>query len=77
MSYSFNIKTSIDLHKELLTRLAEYDKDKMSSANAVICSILCWHVVEWIYQEYSEKLEKFKSNRKFQDHLKSECISLS
>jgi hypothetical protein len=77
MNYSFDIKTSIDLYNELLKRVEEYNNDCMSSGNAVICAILCWHVIEWIYQEYNEQLTQYKSNREFQDSVKAKCVSLS
>ncbi|MFT6390376.1 MAG: hypothetical protein ACJAUP_003778 [Cellvibrionaceae bacterium] len=77
MSYSFDIKTSVDLYNELLRRVDEYNKDYMSSGSAVICAILCWHVVEWIYQEYSEQLTEHQTNREFQESVKSRCVSLS
>ena len=76
MSYSFDIKTSMDLFNELSKRVEEYNKNPMSSGNAVICAILCWHVVEWIYQEYREQLSAYNTNQKFQEFMKEECVSL-
>ena len=77
MSYSFDIKSSQDLYLEFKTRTEDYRKDKMSSGNAVICAILSWHIIEWIYQEYDSTLTKFSTKRKFQDYVKRECPSLS
>lgn len=76
MSYSFDIKTSIDLYYELIKKINEYNKNKISSGNAVICAILCWHIVEWIYQEYTDQLVAYDSKRKFQDEIKKQCPSL-
>ncbi|MEZ9392872.1 hypothetical protein AB4222_13310 [Vibrio splendidus] len=77
MSYSFDIKDSKDLYHEFKSRSEKYHADKMSSGNAVICAILSWHIVEWIYQEYGSSLKDFSTKRKFQDHVKLECPSLS
>lgn len=77
MSYSFDIKSPADLFAEFRLRAEEYRKDPTSSGNAVICAILSWHVVEWIYQEYSTTLVKFSTKRDFQEFVKTECHSLS
>lgn len=77
MSYSFDIKSSADLFNEFRSRAGDYRKDPLSSGNAVICAILSWHVVEWVYQEYSTELTRFTKRRDFQDFVKTECHSLS
>lgn len=77
MSYSFDIKSSVDLLNELSRRVEDYNNDPISSGNAVVCAILCWHVVEWIYQEYGDRLTEFKNKKNFRDHIQSECNSLS
>lgn len=77
MSYSFDIKSSVDLLNELSRRVEDYSNDQLSSGNAVVCAILCWHVVEWIYQEYGDQLTEFKKSKDFFNHIKSECNSLS
>lgn len=77
MSYSFDIKSSMDLLNELSRRVEDYTNDQLSSGNAVVCSILCWHVVDWIYNEYRGQLTEFKKITHFQEHIKSECNSLS
>ena len=77
VSYSFDIKDSKDLYLEFKSRADEYREDKMASGNAVICAILSWHIVEWIYQEYGSSLKDFKKKREFQDYVKLECPSLS
>lgn len=78
MSYSFEIKSSVDLLNELSRRVEEYKNDQLSSGNAVVCAILCWHLVEWIYQEYKGNApELTKKEKDFQNYIKSECNSLS
>ena len=77
MSYAFDIKDSKDLYLEFSSRAVDYRNDKMSSGNAVICAILSWHIVEWIYQEHGESLKGFNTKREFQDYVKLECPSLS
>jgi hypothetical protein len=77
VSYAFDIKDSKDLYLEFSSRAVDYRNDKMSSGNAVICAILSWHIVEWIYQEYGESLKGFNKKREFQDYVKLECPSLS
>ena len=47
----------------------------MSSGSAVICAILCWHIIEWIIQEYSETKADFPKD--FKGHVKIECPSIS
>ena len=49
----------------------------MSSGNAVICAILSWHVIEWIYQEFSSLLAKYPGKGEFQKSIKQKCPSLS
>lgn len=76
--YSFDIKSSADLLNELSRRVDDYNNDPLSSGNAVICAILCYHVVEWIHQEYKEELPtELKKPKNFFDYIKSECNSLS
>ena len=77
MNYSFDIKSSVDLLNELSRRVEDYNHNQLSSGNAVICAILCWHVVEWIYQEYGEQLTEFKNQKDFICHIKLQCNSLS
>ena len=77
MSYSFDTKNSKDLFNEFCIRSKEYREDPMSSGNAVICAILSWHVVEWIYQEYASSLTKYPRRRDFQDHVRHLCPSLN
>lgn len=77
MSYSFDIKSSVDLFAEFRLQVEEYRKDPVSSGKAVICAILSWHVVEWIYKEYSNALAAFATKRDFQEFVKTQCQSLS
>ncbi len=76
MSYSFDIKNSKDLYFELCKTAEEYRNDQLSSGKAVICAILCWHTVEWIYQEFSSLLSQYPKKRDFQDFMKQSCPSL-
>ncbi|MCP4878176.1 MAG: hypothetical protein GY896_22200 [Gammaproteobacteria bacterium] len=76
MSHSFNIKNSADLFSEFCLNVEEYRKDPMSSGKAVICAILAWHVVDWIFHEYRNVLVKFTSKTQFQNFVKKECPSL-
>lgn len=78
MSYSFEIKSSVDLLNELSRRVEDYKNDQLSSGNAVVCAILCWHLVEWIYQEYKKSDPELRDDFKyFKEYMKSECNSLS
>lgn len=77
MSYSFEIKSSVDLLNELSRRVEDYKNDQLSSGNAVVCAILCWHLVEWIYQEYKGTAPELTKKEDFQKYIKSECNSLS
>ena len=77
MSYSFDIQDSKDLYLEFKSRSDEYQSNKTSSGNAVICAILSWHIIEWVFQEYGASLKEFKKKREFQDYVKSECPSLA
>ena len=75
MSHSFDIKNSKDLYLEFSRRVDEYQVEPMSSGNAVICAIFCWHIIEWISQEYSEKTPDFPKD--FGGYVKKECPSIS
>ncbi len=77
MSYSFEIKSSEDLLNELCQRFDDYNNDKLSSGKAVICSIFCWHLVEWIYNEHNDQLTDFKNKNDFINHVKTACKSLN
>lgn len=77
MSYSFEIKSSEDLLNELCRRFDDYNNDKLSSGKAVICSIFCWHLVEWIYNEHGDQLTDFKNKSDFIKHVKTACNSLN
>lgn len=77
MSYSFEIRSSVDLLNELSRRVDDYNNDNLSSGKAVVCSILCWHVVEWIYHEYCDQLIQFKEKKDFTNYVKTTCNSLS
>jgi hypothetical protein len=77
MSYSFDIKDSKDLFDEFCRRSEEYRRSPMSSGNAVICAILSWHIVEWIYQEFSSLQVKYPEKRDFQNFIRQSCPSLS
>ena len=77
MSYSFNIKNSKDLYLEFCKNVKEYRKDQLSSGKAVICAILCWHTVEWIYNEFSSVLSEYSTKGKFQEFMRQSCPPLS
>ncbi len=77
MGYSFDIKSSKDLYDEFKRRIGEYRDDPLSSGKAVICAILAWSVVEWMYNEYFESSIKFPKLKNFQSSIKKECPSLS
>lgn len=77
MGYSFEIRSSIDLLNELSCRVDDYNNDNLSSGKAVVCAILCWHLVEWIYHEHGEQLTEFKSIKDFINYVKTTCDSLS
>lgn len=70
MGYSFEITSSIDLLNELSCRVDDYNNNNLSSGKAVVCSIFCWHLVEWIYHEYDDQLSEFKRLRDFQEYVK-------
>jgi len=76
VSYSFEIQDSRDLFLEFLRQYDEYQKDVMSSSNAVICAILAWHVIDWIYEEFPSVTESYKNKNNFQKALKAKCLSL-
>lgn len=75
MIHSFDIKNSKDLYQEFSRRVEEYKHNMMSSGNAVICAILCWHVIEWIEKEYKDIVPGFPNN--FRNHVKNQCHSFS
>lgn len=77
MGYSFEIKSSVDLLNELCRRFDDYNNDSLSSGKAVICSIFCWHLVEWVYNEYSDQLTGFENKTDFIKYVKTACYSLS
>ncbi|MGP1014283.1 hypothetical protein [Serratia sp. CY66712] len=77
MGYSFEIRSSVDLLNELSRKVDDYKNDNLSSGKAVVCSILCWHLVEWIYHEHNEQLAEFKSIKEFINYVKTTCDSLS
>lgn len=77
MSYSFDIKDSKDLLAEFCARANEYRQKPLSSGSAVICAILSWHIVEWIYQEFDFIKKSHKDIVAFQHSLKNQCPSLS
>jgi len=76
VSYSFEIQDSRDLFLEFLRRYDEYQNDVMSSGNAVVCAILAWHVVDWIYEEFPSVTGSFKKKSDFQKASKAKCLSL-
>ncbi|EPD5446352.1 hypothetical protein ACSBIA_004860 [Enterobacter hormaechei] len=77
MGYSFEIRSSVDLFNELSCRVDDYNNDNLSSGKAVVCSIFCWHLVEWIYHEYGDQLTEFKNLKDFNEYVKTSCGSLS
>jgi hypothetical protein len=77
MSYSFDIKNSIDLYQEFLQAYEEYQQNLQSSGKAVVCAILAWHVIEWIYGEYSEELQRNNKKKDFQQSIKDQCPSFA
>lgn len=77
MSYSFDIKNSKDLFHEFCIRSEQYRKDPISSGGAVICAILSWHIVEWLYQEHEFLSSEHSKKRDFQNYIKKQCPSLS
>ncbi|WP_136147992.1 hypothetical protein [Escherichia coli] len=77
MGNSFEITPSIDLLNELSCRVDDYNNNNLSSGKAVVCSIFCWHLVEWIYHEYDDQLSEFKRLRDFQGYVKKAWVSVS
>ena len=43
----------------------------------MICSILCWHVIEWLYQEFLSIAQQYPKLKDFQIYIKQQCPSLS
>ena len=63
---SFEIKNCSDFYQILKDQLEEYRKDITSSRNAILTSILAYHLREWIWQEHSERI-KSKLNLNSED----------
>jgi len=52
MSYSFEIKTSIDLFKKLQEDYEDLKNDELSSRHAINCAMTAWHLTDWTFKEY-------------------------
>jgi len=75
--FSFEIKNSRDFFAKLLADYQEYRKDTTNSRTALNCSMTAWHLIEWIYDEFSYNTSSnFTKISSFQEHLKSLCPSL-
>ena len=77
MAHSFEILNSKDLYLEFLESLNEYRDNQLSSGKAVVCSILCWHIIEWMFQEFSSITQQYPKLKDLQNSMKQQCPSLA
>jgi hypothetical protein len=74
---SFNIKSTKDFYNKLKEDFMEYSEDRLSSRKALNFALTAWHLSDWTYNEFKEKLtSKHKSLNSFQANLKKLCPSL-
>ncbi|MEE4259953.1 MAG: hypothetical protein V2I62_09345 [Bacteroidales bacterium] len=74
---SFNIKNTRDLYNKLNEDYKEYSDDRLSSRKALNFAFTAWHLSDWIYNEFNNKLKVDYNNLySFQSNLKKLCPSL-
>jgi hypothetical protein len=74
---SFDIKSSNDFLQKLVEDHEEFKLNSTSSRIALNCAMTAWHLSEWIYNEYHERLgTEFSSLKDFQAKMKEQCPSL-
>ena len=74
---SFDIKTTSDFFKKLLEDYKDFCADKTSSRTALNCAMTAWHLTDWTYNEFNQKLSsQFGTLSLFQQYIKQQCPSL-
>jgi hypothetical protein len=51
---SFEVKSSTSFYEMLKAQFEEFKKDDTSSKNAILTSILAYHLREWLWKEHEE-----------------------
>ncbi|MGE0079355.1 MAG: hypothetical protein AB7S48_15955 [Bacteroidales bacterium] len=54
--YAFDIKNSKDFFEKLKLDYLDFQKDILSSRLAINCALTAWHLTDWIYEEYKDRL---------------------
>lgn len=73
---SFEIETSEDFYRKLVVpSYEEYCKNE-NSRNAIVAAIFCWHLHDWIWQQYEDRLKAdlmISTRKHFKEYLFQQC----
>lgn len=75
---SFEVKNSFSFFEILKAQFDEYKKDDKSSRNAILTSILAYHLREWLWKEHQTNIDQaigVKCERDFNRYINNSCVN--
>jgi len=73
---SFDLKTADDLFTAFSETVDEYLRKPLSARRAVVCAMLGWHIVEWLFTEAAAR-GLTPDLRQLRDKVIAECPALA